>query len=59
VASIMGKILVVSASKTRSDDFSIFTKRLINDVPFLSHLKAKEGQRDSNIAFDVHSWRHQ
>jgi hypothetical protein len=47
------KILVVSASKTRSDDFSIFTKRLINDVPFLSHLKPKEGQRDSNIAFDV------
>jgi len=47
------KILVVSASKTRSDDFSIFTKRLINDVPFLQHLKAKDGQRDSNIAFDV------
>lgn len=47
------KILVVSASKTRSDDFSIFTKRLINDVPFLQHLIAKEGQRDSNIAFDV------
>jgi hypothetical protein len=47
------KILVVSASKTRSDDFSIFTKRLINDVLFLSHLKAKDGQRDSNIAFDV------
>lgn len=47
------KILVVSASKTRSDDFSIFTKRLINDVPFLQHLVAKEGQRDSNIAFDV------
>ena len=47
------KILVVSASKTRSDDFSIFTKRLINDVPFLMHLVAKEGQRDSNIAFDV------
>jgi len=47
------KILVVSASKTRSDDFSIFTKRLINDVPFLQYLAAKEGQRDSNIAFDV------
>lgn len=47
------KILVVSASKQRSDDFSIFTKRLINELPFLSHLKAKEGQRDSNIAFDV------
>lgn len=47
------KILVVSASKTRSDDFSIFTKRLINDVPFLTYLAAKDGQRDSNIAFDV------
>ncbi len=47
------KILVVSASKTRSDDFSIFTKRLINDIPLLHHLKAREGQRDSNIAFDV------
>ena len=47
------KILVVSASKQRSDDFSIFTKRLINELPFLNHLKAKEGQRDSNIAFDV------
>lgn len=47
------KILVVSASKQRSDDFSIFTKRLIHDLPILAHLKAKEGQRDSNIAFDV------
>lgn len=47
------KILVVSASKARSDDFSIFTKRLISEVPFLQHLMAKEGQRDSNIAFDV------
>tara|TARA_R110001606_G_scaffold398504_1_gene577712 strand:+ start:3683 stop:5347 length:1665 start_codon:yes stop_codon:yes gene_type:complete len=47
------KILVVSASKTRSDDFSIFTKRLINDVSFLQYLAANDGQRDSNIAFDV------
>ncbi|WAW10011.1 phage terminase large subunit [Oxalobacter vibrioformis] len=47
------KILVVSASKSRSDDFSTFTKRLIYEMPILNHLKAREGQRDSNIAFDV------
>ena len=47
------KILVVSASKARSDDFSMFTKRLISEVPILQHLKAKADQRDSNIAFDV------
>lgn len=47
------KILVVSASKTRSDDFSTFTKRLIAEFPLLQHLKARSGQRDSNISFDV------
>lgn len=49
----MLNILVVSASKDRSDNFSIFTKRLIEDMPLLEHLKAKPGQRDSNVAFDV------
>jgi hypothetical protein len=47
------KILVVSASKQRADDFSTFVKRLIHEMPMLQHLKAKDGQRDSNIAFDV------
>lgn len=47
------KILVVSASKERADSFSIFVKKLINEVPILTHLKPKENQRDSNIAFDV------
>lgn len=46
-------IMVVSASKQRADDFSTFTKRLIAEVPILQHLKAKPGQRDSNVAFDV------
>lgn len=46
------KVLVVSASKQRADDFSSFTKRLIKEVPFLNHLQAREGQRDSMIAFD-------
>jgi hypothetical protein len=47
------KIIVVSASKSRSDDFSTFTKRLIAEMPMLQHLRARAGQRDSNISFDV------
>ncbi len=47
------KILVVSASKQRSDDFSIFTKRLLGDMPLLKHLAPNDDGRNSNIAFDV------
>lgn len=47
------KVLVVSASKNRSDDFSTFTQRLINDMPVLNHLKPREEQRASKISFDV------
>ena len=47
------KILIVSASKDRSDAFSVFVKRLISDMPILRHLKAKAGQRDSSVSFDV------
>ena len=47
------KVLVVSASKDRADQFSIFVKRLINEVPMLQHLQPGKGQRDSNISFDV------
>lgn len=47
------KILVISASSTRSNDFSTFTKRLIYEMPVLQHLIPKTDQRDSNIAFDV------
>ena len=46
-------ILVVSASKARSDDFSTFTLRLIHDMSILEHLRPKEDQRNSKIAFDV------
>jgi hypothetical protein len=46
-------ILVVSASKSRSDDFSTFTQRLIWEMPILAHLKPSEFQRTSKIAFDV------
>jgi len=46
-------ILVVSASKDRADAFTLFTKRLIDEMPLLAHLKPRPGQRDSMIAFDV------
>jgi len=46
-------ILVVSASKQRADDFSTFTLRLIHEMPMLQHLRPKESQRNSKIAFDV------
>ena len=47
------KILVVSASKIRADDFSTFTMRLIQEMPILQHLIPREGQRQSKISFDV------
>ena len=47
------RILVVSASKSRADAFSTFVKRLIDEMPLLHHLRPREGQRDSIIAFDV------
>lgn len=49
------KVLVVSASKDRADNFSTFTKRLIREMPMLRHLRPNpdKGHRDSNVAFDV------
>lgn len=46
-------ILVVSASKTRADDFTTFTLRLINELPWLNHLAPSGEQRNSKIAFDI------
>ena len=47
------KIMVVSASKARADDFSTFVQRLIMELPMCKHLVAKKDQRWSKIAFDV------
>ena len=47
------KIQVVSASKDRADAFSTFVKRLIHELPMCAHLKARPGQRDSALIFDV------
>ena len=46
-------ILVVSASKTRADDFSTFTQRLIHELPICEHLKPNDNQRQSKVSFDV------
>ena len=46
------RILVVSANQERSDAFSIFTKRLIEEIDILQFLRPNGG-RDSNISFDV------
>ena len=48
------KIMVISASKERADNFSIFCQKLIIDIPWLNHLGPKDSdQRWSRISFDV------
>jgi hypothetical protein len=47
------KIMVVSASKERADAFSVFVKQIIEGFAPLAHLRPRNGQRDSNLAFDV------
>ena len=48
------KIMVVSASKERADNFSIFCQKLIIDITWLHHLGPKDAdQRWSRISFDV------
>lgn len=49
------KILIVSASKDRADNNSIFIKKIIalDNLQFLHHLKSQSNQRDSVVSFDV------
>jgi hypothetical protein len=49
------RILVVSASKMRSDDFTTFTLRIIQEFPILQYLTPDKGlgDRSSKTAFDV------
>lgn len=47
------RILVVSASKERADAFSIFVKALIENTEILRVLEPRDGQRSSNVSFDV------
>lgn len=47
------KVLVVSASKERADNFTTFTRMLMDEWPLLHCLIPKDSQRDSRISFDV------
>ena len=48
------KVMVVSASKERADNFSIFCQKLILEINWLNHLgPSSDDQRWSRISFDV------
>jgi hypothetical protein len=54
------KIMIISASKERADNMSIFLQKLIIETPWLSHLKPKsDDSRWSRISFDVNCSPHQ
>ena len=54
------KIMIISASKERSDNMSIFLQKLIIETPWLVHLRPKsDDSRWSRISFDVNCSPHQ
>ena len=54
------KIMIISASKERADNMSIFLQKLIIETPWLTHLRPKSDEaRWSRISFDVQCSPHQ
>ena len=54
------KIMIISASKERADNMSIFLQKLIIETPWLAHLRPKsDDSRWSRISFDVLCSPHQ
>ena len=54
------KIMIISASKERADNMSIFLQKLIIETPWLSHLRPKsDDSRWSRVSFDVNCSPHQ
>ena len=54
------KIMIISASKERADNMSIFLQKLIIETPWLNHLRPKsDDARWSRISFDVNCSPHQ
>ena len=52
--------MIISASKERADNMSIFLQKLIIETPWLNHLRPKaEDARWSRISFDVACSPHQ
>ena len=54
------KIMIISASKERADNMSIFLQKLIIETPWLSHLRPNgDDARWSRVSFDVKCAPHQ
>ena len=54
------KIMIISASKERADNMSIFLQKLIIETPWLAHLRPKsDDSRWSRVSFDVNCAPHQ
>jgi hypothetical protein len=54
------KILIISASKERADNQSIFIQRLLNEVEWLQHLlPTDDSARWSRVSFDIKCSPHQ
>ena len=54
------KIMIISASKERADNMSIFLQKLIIETPWLNHLRPKsDDARWSRVSFDVNCSPHQ
>ena len=54
------KIMIISASKERADNMSIFLQKLIIETPWLNHLQPRgDDARWSRISFDVACSPHQ
>ena len=54
------KIMIISASKERADNMSIFLQKLIIETPWLSHMRPKDDTaRWSRISFDINCSPHQ
>ena len=54
------KIMIISASKERADNMSIFLQKLIIETPWLTHLRPKsDDARWSRVSFDVSCAPHQ
>ncbi len=48
------KIMIISASKERADNMSIFLQKLIIETPWLSHMRPKgDDSRWSRVSFDI------
>jgi len=54
------KIMIISASKERADNMSIFLQKLIIETPWLSHMRPKsDDSRWSRVSFDINCAPHQ